>query len=76
VKITREVLFKGRSTWLRLERTGQEFTTSINHDGKEWVEMGVLTSTFPNRVQVGIAAVNVSNHALVADYEDFKVLKE
>ena len=76
VKITNEVLFKGRSTWLRLERAGQTFTTSISHDGKEWIEMGVLTSEFPNRVQVGIAAVNVSNHALVADFEDFKVLKE
>ena len=76
LKLSTDVFFKGRSTWLRVERAGQNLTTAISPDGKEWLETAALTTEFPTKVQVGIAAVNVSPHDLVVEFEGFKVLKE
>ena len=65
--------FKGRSTWLRVARVGENLTTSISHDGKEWIETGVLTAKFPETLRVGVEAINSSDKEFAVDFEEFKV---
>ena len=73
VASTKDEFFKGRSTWLRVERAGEKLTTSISHDGKEWSETGVLTAKYPNAVRVGVYAVNSSDKEFVAKFEELKL---
>jgi hypothetical protein len=69
----RDEFFKGRSTWLKVERTGEKITTSISHDGKEWTETAVLTTKFPESVRVGVEAINSSDKEFVVEFEEFKI---
>lgn len=71
-----EEFFRGRSTWLRIERLGARITTSVSHDGATWLQTGALATQFPDRVQVGVLAINTSPLGFVVEFDDFKVLKE
>jgi uncharacterized protein (TIGR03067 family) len=65
--------FAGRSTWLRVQRVGQRVGTSISHDGLNWTQKGVLTTVFPNKVKIGVLALNGSASDFVAEFDDLKV---
>jgi len=73
VKTTTEEYFRGRSTWLKVERAGERLTTSISHDGHEWTETSVLTANLGASVSVGVEAVNSSNKEFVVEFEELKV---
>lgn len=64
--------FSGPSTWLRIERSGARFTTYVSHDGAEWSCTGVMTTEFPDDVQVGVLALN-RPRAFTAEFEDFSI---
>jgi regulation of enolase protein 1 (concanavalin A-like superfamily) len=68
--------YRGRSTWLRIERDGTRITTSVSHDGLTWVQTGAYATQFPHRVQVGLLVINTSPRGCVAEFEDFKLLRE
>jgi len=58
-------------TWLRLRRSGDEFTGFGSFDGQTWLRLGSATVTMPAQVYVGFA---VSSHdaanAVVARFRD------
>jgi regulation of enolase protein 1 (concanavalin A-like superfamily) len=70
---TLDEFFKGRSTWLRLERKADKLVASYSHDGKEWTEAKEITVELPTEVSVGIAAINTSEKPFTVEFEEFKV---
>jgi len=75
-KTAKADFFKGDSTWLRIERAGEKLTTSISHDGKEWIGTGVLSTDLPRIVRVGVLAVNCSCAEFVANFDDYRLTKK
>jgi regulation of enolase protein 1 (concanavalin A-like superfamily) len=73
-KTTRNEFFKGRSTWLKVRRDGDTFTTSISHDGKEWTETATLTARLPESVQIGVTAINSSDKPFVVEFEEYGIV--
>ena len=71
---TRDEFFKGRSTWMRVERTGDTFTFSISHDGDRWQEAAALTAKLPETVRVGVEAVNSSAKAFAVEFAEFGIV--
>jgi regulation of enolase protein 1 (concanavalin A-like superfamily) len=71
--VTLDEFFKGRSTWLRLERKADKVVASYSHDGKEWTEAKEITVELPAEVSVGVAAINTSEKPLTVEFEEFKV---
>lgn len=72
-KTTEDEFFKGKSTWLKVERLGEQITTSISHDGKEWTETAKLRANYPETVRVGALAVNSSDNDFVVEFAEFKI---
>lgn len=65
--------FQGRSTWLRVQRTGQEVASAVSHDGQTWIDTGRLTTTFPLKILVGVHVFKVSPGQFQATFEDFQL---
>lgn len=74
VKSTTEEFFQGRSTWLKVERTGEKLTTSISHDGEKWIETATLAAKLGETLRVGVEAVNSSNTEFSVEFEAFTVI--
>jgi regulation of enolase protein 1 (concanavalin A-like superfamily) len=70
---TTEEFFKGRSTWLKLERREGKVIGSYSHDGKSWTEVKQLDAALPRKVKVGVAVVNTSSKPLTVMFEEFSV---
>ena len=65
--------FKGRSTWFKLTRRAKQATVSMSHDGKEWIEIKTIEVEFPEKLSVGVSAVNSSNAPFTVEFEDFEL---
>src|SRR5262249_60356011 len=72
---TLDEFFKGKSTWLKLERRKDKVTASYSHDGKEWTEAKQITVELPNKLHIGVAAVNTSAQAFSVEFEGIKIEK-
>jgi hypothetical protein len=72
-QVTPEKFFQGRSTYLRLERTGDKIRASLSHDGTKWDEVKTFTAELPKKVKVGVAALNTSKKPFTVEFEDFKL---
>lgn len=70
---TQDEFFKGKSTWLKVERLGEQLTTSISHDGKDWIETAALRAKYPETVRVGVEAVNSSDKEFVVEFTELKI---
>jgi regulation of enolase protein 1 (concanavalin A-like superfamily) len=70
---TLDEFFKGRSTWLRLERKGDKVIASYSHDNKEWTEAKEITVDLPAELSVGVAAINTSAEALTVEFDEYRV---
>jgi hypothetical protein len=70
---TLDEVFKGRSTWLRLERKGDTVLASYSHDGKQWSEARTVDVNLPKKVQIGVDAVNTSAKDFEVEFTEFKV---
>ena len=46
---------KFNGVWLKLTRTGNNFTGSVSEDGKTWTEVGTLSVTLPEKAFAGLA---------------------
>jgi hypothetical protein len=73
--VTTDEFFKGRSTWLRLDRRGVTLSASFSHDGKAWILAKEFTVDFPRKVQIGVAAVNTSAKTHTVEFSSFKIKK-
>jgi regulation of enolase protein 1 (concanavalin A-like superfamily) len=65
--------FKGRSTYLRLERRQGTIRAAMSHDGKEWITLPPLDVELPLTVRVGVAAVNTSKEPFTVEFDDWKM---
>jgi serine/threonine protein kinase/regulation of enolase protein 1 (concanavalin A-like superfamily) len=61
------------TTYLRLARKGNRFEASASSDGKEWNSFDPLESHLPDRVKVGVAAINTSNEPFSVTFSEFKL---
>jgi hypothetical protein len=75
-EITNDEFFKGRSTWLRLERKKDMMTASYSHNGKDWTVAKKFQVELPAKLQVGIAVVNTSAKPLTVNFEELRVIKK
>jgi WD40 repeat protein len=64
--------FKGRSTYLRLERRQGTIRAACSHDGKEWITLPPLDVDLPPTVRVGVAAVNTSREPFTVEFDELK----
>ncbi len=63
-----------RSTNLRIVRTGREVRAAFSPDGERWTPFATIEPGLPDRVEVGIVAVNSSTKPLKAEFEEFHVI--
>ncbi len=69
---TAEEYFQGRSTWLRIEREGDYFKPAISHDGQTWEELPRVEVILPDRLLVGVAALNTTTTPHTVTFEDLR----
>ena len=65
--------FKEKSTWLKYERSGENLTASLSHDGKEWELVKTIPVTIPSAAKLGVLAINSSDKPFTAEFSEFKV---
>src|ERR1043166_2692495 len=59
------------NTWLRLQRTGNQFTGYAGVDGQSWAFLGTVTLAFPTTVYFGLAvSSHNTNQATTAAFRD------
>jgi regulation of enolase protein 1 (concanavalin A-like superfamily) len=68
-----DTFFKGRSTYLRLERRGGTVKASLSDDGKEWSFVKELRVDFPKKLKVGVAAISTSAEPFQVEFDELKV---
>jgi regulation of enolase protein 1 (concanavalin A-like superfamily) len=71
--MTRGIKTDGRSLFVKLGRHGGAFAAWYSHDGRRWIELGTVDTSFAERVEVGVVAVNSSQRALSAEMEHLSV---
>jgi regulation of enolase protein 1 (concanavalin A-like superfamily) len=68
-----DTFFKGRSTYLRLERQGDKVRASLSEDGKKWSFVKELHVDFPKKLRVGVAAINTSAEPFKVEFDELKI---
>jgi len=66
---TAEPYFQGQSTWLRLKREGDYFRPAVSHDGETWEELKRTEVILPDRLLIGVSAINTSSTAHTVTFE-------
>ena len=66
---------KEKSTWLRLQRKGDELLASVSEDGKKWTELKTLDVKLPAKVQVGVSAGTTSSEVFSPFFDRFTLRK-
>ena len=61
--IPNEILYKGAATWLKLNRTGDVFTSFASIDGKQWNVIGTAKLFMPHDLLAGLIATARDNKA-------------
>ena len=62
-----------KDSWLRLERKGDKVIASWSQDGKSWQNYPAQDVKLPDKVKVGVAALNASSKSFVASFEELKL---
>jgi regulation of enolase protein 1 (concanavalin A-like superfamily) len=63
-----------KDTTLRVERSKDQFTFSVREDeGKEWVEVHTEQAGLPDKLQVGVLAINTTTKEFAPQLSGFKV---
>ena len=62
------------SSELRLRRLGDEVRAAFSPDGYHWTSFAPLIADFPDRLEVGIVAVNSATKPLEAHFEGFQLI--
>jgi hypothetical protein len=74
--VTAEEFFRGRSTWLRLDRHGDTLAASYTRNGKDWVLVKEITVDLPQKLQIGVAAINTSAKTHAVEFSDLKIARK
>jgi hypothetical protein len=65
-------LLEGIPTYFQIERRGQQLHLRLSPDGKDWQHWKTITDLpLPNRVQIGVLAVNSTVRDFTAQFEHF-----
>jgi regulation of enolase protein 1 (concanavalin A-like superfamily) len=67
--VTRGFTIEDGPLWLKLRRQGAAFSAWYSYDGRRWVALRRIDTTFADRVEVGVVAVNSAEQALSAELE-------
>jgi hypothetical protein len=65
--------FQGDSTYLMLDRRGDNIVAAYSHDGEEWSVASEMTIKFDKKVRLGVAASNTGNKPFQVEFEQFKL---
>ena len=65
--------WQGRSTFLRVIRKADEFSIGVSHDGTKWLDMDIVTAKFPDKIKVGVAAINNSDKPFIVEFSEFRL---
>ncbi|MBL8206488.1 MAG: tetratricopeptide repeat protein [Blastocatellia bacterium] len=66
--------FTANDVYLKLERSGNQFTGSVSSNGANWTKVGTLSATFPATVDAGLALVNQhNNNTLRATFSELEL---
>ena len=68
--------FQGRSAYLRLTRQGNQIRAAVSNDGVDWLKTGPVTVEFPQKINVGIDAINTSKQPFTVEFAQFKLVSE
>jgi regulation of enolase protein 1 (concanavalin A-like superfamily) len=71
--VSRGITIADRSLFLKLRRRGVAFSAWYSHDGRRWLELGMVEAAFTERVEVGVIAVNSSQRTLSAELEGLRI---
>lgn len=60
--------FSGPNKWLKLQRVGNTFTSSMSADGSHWVQIGIATVSMTGPVTIGLfdTSHNIGQYSTVA----------
>ena len=70
---SRGIKIEDGSTYLRLERRGEEFQGAFSPDGVRWTSFPPIRAKLDGRLKVGIAAINSASNRLMATLRGFHV---
>jgi regulation of enolase protein 1 (concanavalin A-like superfamily) len=66
--------FKGQSAYLRLTRQGNQVRAAVSNDGVDWIKTGPVTVQFPQKINVGVDAINTSKEPFTVEFAEFKLV--
>jgi len=66
--------FTSPSTYLRITRVGNKVTAAVSNDGEEWTETRPITVQFPEKLKVGVDAINTSKRPFTVEFTEFKLV--
>jgi regulation of enolase protein 1 (concanavalin A-like superfamily) len=68
--------FTGPSTYLRMTRQGNQIRAAVSNDGVKWVEATPITVQFPQKIKVGVDAINTSKQRFNVEFAEFKLVAQ
>jgi regulation of enolase protein 1 (concanavalin A-like superfamily) len=68
--------FKGQSAYLRLTRQGNQVCAAVSNDGVAWIETHPVAVQFPQKINVGVDAINTSKQPFTVEFAEFKLVSE
>jgi regulation of enolase protein 1 (concanavalin A-like superfamily) len=66
-------LFTGPCTYLRITRRGNQLSAAFSNDGVEWTEANSIAVEFPQKIKVGVDAINTSKRPLTVEFSELKL---
>ncbi len=66
-------VFTGPSTYLRVTRCGNQLSAAFSKDGVEWTGATSITVEFPQKIKVGVDAINTSKRPLAVEFSELKL---
>jgi hypothetical protein len=72
--VSRGIKIEDGSTYLRLERRGDEFRAAFGPDGVRWTALPPINAKLDYQLKAGVAAINTATKPLTAQLEDFRVV--
>ncbi len=61
----------GGTCYLRLERKGSRISGAISSDGTNWKKLKPIDTVWPEKLKLGLAAINSSSEPFTVTFEDF-----
>lgn len=60
--------------YLRLTRQGNRISTTFSNDGVNWMQTNSVTVQFPQKIKVGVDAINTSKQPFTVEFGEFKLV--